>query len=62
MLLVDPKYSPRLPALIAAFQQADSTNLDRHLGPILAADWENLTADWRAHCEKKFVTGGEKPW
>lgn len=50
LLLTDPAARARLPALVAAFRQAGNTNLEPHLGPVLASDWPTLEARWKAFC------------
>lgn len=50
-LLSEP-YRAKLPALIAAFQRAKSTDLGAQLGPILATDWDGFAAQWTKTCQQ----------
>lgn len=45
-------YRARLPALVAAFQRAKSTELGAQLGPILATDWDGFAEQWAKTCKQ----------
>ncbi len=54
MLLSEPRYQPRLADLFQRLEAANSTDLAPHLDPVWQTNWEQLTADWRAFCERQF--------
>ena len=54
MLLSDPRYQPKLKKLIERLTAANSTDLGPHLEPLWQTDFDKLTADWRAFCERKY--------
>ena len=55
MLLSEPRYRSELATLFQRLEAAGSTDLGPHLEPVWKTDWETLTADWRAFCERKFA-------
>lgn len=54
MLLTEPNYRSKLATLFERLEAAGSTDLGPHLDLVWQTDWEKLTADWRAFCERKF--------
>jgi hypothetical protein len=54
MLLTGEKYKSRVPALIAAFQQAGSTDIMPQLQPVLNVTAEQFDRDWQEHCRRKY--------
>jgi hypothetical protein len=51
LLLSEPKYRRQLSKLFERLTTTNSTDLGPHLKPIWETDWDQLTADWRKHCE-----------
>lgn len=54
LLLHDPAYRPKLPALLEALLAADSASLLPHLQPVLGVDLQRLEADWRRRCAETW--------
>ncbi len=54
MLLTDEKYKSKIPALLAALSQAETTALQPHLENILKCTWDDLERDWKLHCAKQY--------
>ncbi len=57
MLLAEPRYRGRLPALMEAFRKTGSTDLRPHIGPVLGCTWDQLTEDWMQWCAKTHGGG-----
>ncbi|TXT21563.1 MAG: hypothetical protein FD138_4035, partial [Planctomycetota bacterium] len=54
MLLSEERYQSKLKELIDRLAAANSTNLGPHLAPLWESDFDKLTAEWRAFCERSF--------
>jgi hypothetical protein len=52
MLMADGKYREQFPRLMTEFAAAGSTELAPQREKILKVIWEELTADWKRHCEE----------
>lgn len=55
LLVTQDKYRPALEKLIAALQNAGSTDLGPHLQPVLSTSWDQITSDWLDHCRTKYA-------
>ena len=55
--LHDGERRERLPELVRGFQKRKSTDFEPFLG-LLDSDWEQLTADWIAYCERTWGARG----
>jgi hypothetical protein len=54
LLCKNAKYRERLPKLIETFRQSGSTDLEPALESVLETTWDQLTQDWRTHCEQQY--------
>lgn len=54
MFLTEPRYQSKLKELLDRLAAANSTDLGPHLEPLWGTDFDKLTADWRAFCERTF--------
>jgi len=54
-LMNSPKYKGKFPALVRAFQDSGSTNLNPHLQNVLQANWQTLENDWIAYCKMAYI-------
>ena len=51
MLLSEPKYRRQLPKFFERLATANSSDLGPHLQPVWETNWDQLTTDWRKHCD-----------
>ena len=54
LFLNEPRYQSKLKELLERLAAANSTNLGPHLEPLWGTDFDKLTADWRAFCDRQF--------
>ena len=54
MLMADERYRAGFPFLLARMRDSKSNDLSPHLEPVWQTDFDKLTADWRAFCEREF--------
>lgn len=54
MLMTDDRYRAGLPALLERIRDSSSTDLGPHLQPVWQTDFDTLTSDWRAFCERAY--------
>jgi hypothetical protein len=55
MLTTDERYRAGFPKLLERLRDATTSNLGPHLEPVWQTDFDKLTADWRAFCEREFA-------
>jgi hypothetical protein len=54
MLLTEERYRDGFPILLERLRDSPTNDLGPHLEPVWQTDFDKLTADWRAFCEKTF--------
>lgn len=54
MFLSESRYQSKLKELVDRLAAANSTDLGPHLEPLWGMNFDKLTADWRAFCERQF--------
>lgn len=54
MLMTEERYRAGFPILLERLRDSKSNDLGPHLEPVWQTDFEKLTSDWRAFCEREF--------
>jgi len=54
MLLTDPKYKSKLPALLALLAKSETTDLAPHLQSAFKITWDGLERDWTVFCDARY--------
>ena len=54
MLMNDERYQAGLPILLERLRDSKNTDLGPHLDAVWQTDFDKLTLDWRAFCEREF--------
>ncbi|MBC7820779.1 MAG: hypothetical protein IAG10_28170 [Planctomycetaceae bacterium] len=54
MLMTEERYRAGFPNLLERLRDSKSTDLGPHLEPVWQTDFDKLTVDWRAFCERTF--------
>lgn len=54
MLMTDERYRASFPILLERLRDSKSNDLGPHLEPVWQTDFDKLTDDWQAFCEREF--------
>ncbi len=54
MLMTDERYRAGFPILLERLRDSKNNDLGPHLDPVWQSDFDKLTSDWRAFCEREF--------
>ncbi len=54
MLMTDQRYQAGFPVLLERLRDSKSNDLGPHLESVWQTDFDKLTADWRAFCEREY--------
>jgi hypothetical protein len=54
MLMTDERYRAGFPVLLERLRDSKNNDLGPHLEPVWQTDFDRLSSDWRAFCEREF--------